>query len=64
MEKTTKISVLMPLDDAHRFEEYCRREGHKKSTLIVRLIRDHLDKKIEEPTRRPATGRSKSHAID
>ena len=24
------------------FDEYCRRAGHKKSTLIAKLIKDHL----------------------
>jgi len=64
MEKTAKISVLIPLDDAHRFEEYCLRQGHKKSTLIVRLIREHLDSNNDGSTKRPATRRPKSHAID
>ena len=64
MEKTAKISVLMPPDDAHRFEEYCQREGYKKSTLIVRLIREHLDKVNDGSSKRPATGGPKSHAID
>lgn len=45
MEKTAKISVLMPSDEASQFDDYCRREGYKKSTLILRLIREHLDQK-------------------
>lgn len=40
----TKISVLMPNDEALRFESFCNARGHKKSTLIVRLIKEHLDK--------------------
>lgn len=40
----TKISVLVPDDEAVRFESYCNDRGHKKSTLIVRLIKEHLDK--------------------
>lgn len=27
-----------------RFEAYCLETGHKKSPLIVRLVRDHLDR--------------------
>ncbi|MFT0532440.1 hypothetical protein ACMHYJ_06335 [Castellaniella hirudinis] len=39
-----KISVLVPDDEARRFEAFCSERGHKKSTLIVRLIKEHLDK--------------------
>lgn len=31
-------------DEALRFERYCERQGHKKSTLIARLVREHLDR--------------------
>lgn len=44
MSKLKKISVLVPAGEAHRFEAYCTETGHKKSTLIVRLIREHLDR--------------------
>lgn len=44
MTSTVKISVLLPIDEAEKFDEYCRHEGYKKSTLIARLIREHLDK--------------------
>ncbi|KVM59379.1 hypothetical protein WJ58_09215 [Burkholderia ubonensis] len=30
--------------DAVNFEAYCEERGHKKSTLIVRLIREHLER--------------------
>src|ERR1035438_3955793 len=39
---TVRIQVLMPREDADRFDAYCRELGFKKSTLIARLIRDHL----------------------
>jgi macrodomain Ter protein organizer (MatP/YcbG family) len=39
-----KISVLLQDDDAERFDAYCREQGFKKSTLISRLIREHMDK--------------------
>ena len=42
--KPTKISVLLQPKDAARFEAYCRENGYKKSTLIARLIREHLDR--------------------
>ncbi|MBB4296138.1 hypothetical protein GGE23_002922 [Rhizobium leguminosarum] len=41
--KTCKISVLVQEDEAERFENYCRENGFKKSTLIVRLIKEHLN---------------------
>lgn len=34
----------MPEGEADRFNAYCKAKGFKKSTLIVRLIREHLDR--------------------
>jgi hypothetical protein len=34
----------MPEADAANFEAYCEERGYKKSTLIVRLIREHLER--------------------
>ena len=42
--KRPKISVLLALGEAERFEAYCEARGFKKSTLIARLIREHLDR--------------------
>lgn len=42
-EFNMKVSVILPDDDAMRFEHYCKSKGFKKSTLIVRLIREHID---------------------
>ncbi|MEL7739070.1 hypothetical protein AAG614_11860 [Citromicrobium bathyomarinum] len=42
-EHSAKISVLLERAEANRFDAYCRSRGFKKSTLIARLIRDHLD---------------------
>jgi hypothetical protein len=42
--ETARVQVLLPLDDAQRLDEYCREHGYKKSTLIARLIREHLDR--------------------
>jgi hypothetical protein len=39
-----KISVLLTPEEAIRFEAYCEQRGHKKSTLIARLVREHLDR--------------------
>ena len=44
MDKTARIQVLLDSDEAERFENYCRDRGFKKSTLIARLIREHLDR--------------------
>lgn len=43
MAKLEKVSVLLPPDEARRFEAYCQEKGFKKSTLIARLVREHLD---------------------
>lgn len=42
--RTSKITVLLPHDEFSRFDAYCAERGFKKSTLIARLIRDHLDR--------------------
>ena len=42
-EKERRVSVLLNEDEFLRFEAYCESRGHKKSTLIARLIREHLD---------------------
>ena len=31
-------------EEAVRFERYCDARGHKKSTLIARLVREHLER--------------------
>jgi hypothetical protein len=38
-----KVSVLLTPAEESRFSSYCSERGFKKSTLIARLIRDHLD---------------------
>lgn len=44
MAETIRIQVLLTPQDARRFEDYCRDRGFKKSTLIARLLREHLDR--------------------
>ena len=39
-----KVTVLLSKEDFEQFGAYCEARGHKKSTLIVRLIREHLEK--------------------
>lgn len=41
--RQSKITVLLDHREFGRFEAYCSSQGFKKSTLIVRLIREHLD---------------------
>lgn len=44
MSQTVRVQVLMPPDEAGRFEAFCQERGHKKSTLIARLVREHLER--------------------
>ena len=41
--KCKKVSVLLDSEEYERFEAFCEERAFKKSTLIVRLIREHLD---------------------
>jgi hypothetical protein len=43
VQEKAKITVLLGPEESDRFERYCKDRGFKKSTLIVRLIREHLD---------------------
>ena len=43
VDTKSKITVILPAEEFERFESYCQEQGFKKSTLIARLIRDHLD---------------------
>jgi hypothetical protein len=43
MGDAVRVQVLMRPEEADRFERYCDVRGHKKSTLIARLIREHLE---------------------
>jgi metal-responsive CopG/Arc/MetJ family transcriptional regulator len=48
--RQVKVSVLLSPQDAARLDSYCTNSGHKKSTLIAKLVRDYLD---AEATRQP-----------
>lgn len=39
-----KLSVLISDDEAERFNSYCHERGYKKSTLVARLIHEHLER--------------------
>jgi hypothetical protein len=49
MVDSVRVQVLLPPDQAERFDGYCRELGFKKSTLIARLIREHLDQEHFKP---------------
>lgn len=38
-----RVSVVLDEFEGEVFSEYCRVKGFKKSTLIKRLIREHID---------------------
>ncbi|QDT62380.1 hypothetical protein SV7mr_49280 [Stieleria bergensis] len=39
-----KITVLLTDDEFDRFDGFCRENGFKKSTLLVRLMKEFLEK--------------------
>ena len=40
----SKVSLLLDKELFRIFDAYCRENGLKKSTFIVKLLRDHLSK--------------------
>lgn len=44
MADPVRVQVILNRPDAERFERFCEARGHKKSTLIAKLVRDHLDR--------------------
>jgi hypothetical protein len=44
-----KVSVLLSDPDEARLSAFCSAMGYKKSTLIAKLIREHLDREAFEP---------------
>lgn len=64
MDAKFKVSVVLPADEFQRFDSYCAEKGFKKSSLIVRLIREHMNNEgyrlqarlpLTEPDRAQAT---------
>ena len=43
LPRKAKITVILLPEDFVRFEAYCKERGFKKSTLIARLVRNHMD---------------------
>ena len=57
-----KISVLLTAAEGERLDSYCRKTGHKKSTLVAKLLRDHLEAAISvEPEQPPSQIRTESY---
>jgi hypothetical protein len=55
-----KISVLLASTEARRFGNYCKQKGYKKSSLIARLVREHLDgERLKVESRSVGTTRPK-----
>jgi hypothetical protein len=50
--RLVRLTVLLKPDEAERLDAYCEESGHKKSTLIARLVRDHLDHEDQRKTPR------------
>ena len=59
-----KISVLLSEREEARFCAYCSVTGHKKSTLIARLIKEHLDReRFVSTTERPMAEAKRSRPL-
>lgn len=56
-----RIQVLLTEEEAERFDAYCRERGFKKSTLIVRLIREFLDREGFPDQRTLFSSKNKIH---
>ena len=53
MKKPKKVTVLLEPEIFVRFDAYCEQKGCKKSSLLSRMILDHLDKEqINAPANR------------
>lgn len=46
-----RVNVIFESEDHARLEDYCEREGHKKSTLIARIVREYLAANAPKPAR-------------
>ncbi|MYF69110.1 MAG: hypothetical protein F4181_03620 [Proteobacteria bacterium] len=61
MAEVIRVQVLFTRREAERFAAYCQEMGYKKSPLIVRLVREHMDREgfarqgdlIDAETREP-----------
>ena len=42
--RQSKVTVLLDRGEFERLDQFCETRGFKKSTLISKLIREHLDR--------------------
>lgn len=48
---TARLTVLLDDDVEARFAAFCNERGHKKSTLVARLIQNHLEGEERDASR-------------
>jgi hypothetical protein len=46
-----KVTVLFDREDFEALDNYCTQFAFKKSTLIARLVREHLSRENHEPVK-------------
>lgn len=46
-----KVTVLFDREDFEALDSYCNQFAFKKSTLIARLVREHLSRENHEPVK-------------
>jgi hypothetical protein len=44
MDGTVKVTMLLSENEFERFDSYCKDRGYKKSSLMARLVREHMDR--------------------
>lgn len=59
VDPLSRLTVLLSADEFKRFEVYCSKLGFKKSTLVARLIREHLEGHDAQRQQRFKESRSK-----
>lgn len=42
MADVQRLTVILTSADYARLDAYCREQGHKKSTLVAKLVREYL----------------------
>ena len=56
MGNHVRVQVLLSADEGARLNAYCRKTSHKKSPLIARLVREHLEREGYAPEVEEAAG--------
>jgi hypothetical protein len=58
MKRERKVTVLLNEDEYSTLERYCSEKGCKKSTLLARLMHQHLKQENFPITNTPTTARA------